>query len=573
MVMTDFLTLNEGAGKRGFLSRNAHSRKPTIQPPVLMDVTQATPYGMAALEQECATLSAATEGSRNDQLNRSAFNLGQLVGAGALPEALVVDELTRAATECGLPTVEITKTIMSGLESGKHQPRDLESHVDRQSVSSEEHSGQMRMAHRLAESHRDKLLYVHGIGWHFWDGRRWAVDDVGAAKRAVMEVLKTALSESLNDKELRSDVRKCESASGITGVLSIAEAMTTFAATVRDMDADSSLLNVDNGTLDLRTMELRPHVPADRLTKVTRAGYRVTDDGDWQQFLATVLPDAKVRAYVQRQLGVALLGEVVEHVLPIWTGTGANGKSTAIGALSWALGDYASTAEPELLLHRHGAHPTGEMDLMGRRLIVVTETDEGRRFAESTMKRLTGGDTIRARRMRQDFVEFIPSHTTVLVTNHLPQVSGDDPAVWRRIRVVPFDVVIPAKDRDGTLPQRLARCADEVLSWCVQGWQQYQQIGLDEPDAVLTRTDEYKADSDAVGRFISDECVVSAAPHKATTSTLFTAWERWRASEGVEEMTMKAFGKALDRHGYPVTGRTQAGRWRSGIALRADQAA
>lgn len=432
------------------------------------------------------------------------------------------------------------------------------------------HRGQARMAYRLAETYRDELLHVHGIGWHHWDGKRWAYDDIGAAKRAALDVLRAALADSLGDRELRADVRRCESASGLSGMLDIAAALTPFAATVRDLDADPYLLNVANGTLDLRTLEVSAHNPADRLTKVAVAAYTEgTNPGEWHTFLSTVLPDEDVRGYVQRQVGVALLGKVIEHVLSIWTGTGANGKSTAIGALCWALGDYASTAEPDLLLHRSNSHPTGEMDLMGRRLVVVTETDEGRRLAEATMKRLTGGDTIRARRMRQDFIEFEPSHTAVLVTNHLPAVSGDDPAVWRRIRVVPYNVVIAEGDRDPQLGERLQQAAEEILSWCIAGWNEYRRIGLAEPDAVLAATGEYQTDSDAVGRFIADECVTSSPVLKATTRQLFDAWQTWRSHDGAAELSAKSFGKALDRHGYPVTNRTDAGRWRAGIAVKA----
>lgn len=430
------------------------------------------------------------------------------------------------------------------------------------------HSGQVRMAYRLAAAYADQLLHVHGLGWHYFDGTRWKPDDIGAATRAVLDVLRLALAESLGDKQLRNDVTRCESHSGVQGVLGIAAALTPFAATVRDLDADPYLLNVANGTLDLRTLTMSPHRPADRLTKVTRAAWRTDTTGEsWQQFLGTVLPDAPVRAYVQRHIGMALLGRVTEHVLSIWTGRGANGKGTAIGALCFALGDYASTAEPDLLLHRQGAHPTGEMDLLGRRLVVMSESDEGRRLAEATMKRLTGGDTIRARRMRQDFIEFTPSHTPILVTNHLPVVSGDDPAVWRRLRVVPFDVVIPEHQRDGDLPERLEQAADEVLAWALTGWSEYQRIGLAEPDDVRARTSEYQFDSDAVGRFITDCCLTSSSVLKATTSQLFDAWEKWRGSDGADAMSRKAFGQALDRHGYPAGNPVHGKRWRNGIGL------
>lgn len=435
------------------------------------------------------------------------------------------------------------------------------------------HRGQARFAYRLAERYAGRLIHVHGLGWHAWDGRRFVLDEHGAAKRAVLDELRRGLSESLFDKELRNDVRKCESSSGVSGVLDLAAALEVFATAVSDLDADPHLLNCANGTLDLRTLELSPHNPSDRITKVTRAAYDPdVKPGAWHEFLEAVLPDPAVRGYVQRQIGVALLGKVVEHVLPIWTGTGANGKSTAVNALCWALGDYASTAEPDLLLHKTYAHPTGEMDLLGRRLVVVSETDEGRKLAEATMKRLTGGDKIKARRMRQDFVEFAPSHTAILITNHLPSVSGDDPAVWRRIRVVPFEVVIPEHERDPGLPERLQGAADEILAWAISGWRQYCESGLAEPEPVLSATGAYKADCDAVGRFIDECCVTSSPAVKATTTQLFEAWERWRVQEGAPEMSRKAFGQALDRHGYPVTDKTRDGRWRGGIAVKGDEA-
>lgn len=431
------------------------------------------------------------------------------------------------------------------------------------------HSGQLRIAYRLENSQRDKLLHVYGLGWHYWDGKRWAGDDLGMAHRAVREELRFALAESFSDHDLRRDVQKCESANGIDGVLRIAATMPQFAVTVRDLDADPYLLNVANGTLDLRTFELLPHRPSDRITRVARGAYDPEAlASSWPAFLARVLPDAPVREYLQRVAGVALLGKVVEHVLPILTGTGANGKGTFYKALCWALGDYASTVEPDLLMHRQGAHPTGEMDLFGRRLVVVSESERDRRLAEATMKRLTGGDTIRARRMRQDFVEFEPSHTPVLITNHLPKVSGDDRAIWRRLRVVPFNVEIPQAERDAHLDERLQAEADAVLAWAVAGWMQYAAHGLDEPAAVLVATDEYQRSSDAVGRFVDEECVTTTPALKATTAQLHEAWERWRTADGAEPMSLKAFGMALTDKGYPASAPVNGKKWRQGIALK-----
>jgi len=430
------------------------------------------------------------------------------------------------------------------------------------------HRGQARMAYRLAERYSGHLLHVTGLGWHVWDGTRWACDDRGAAKRAVLAELRQALAESLDDKELRTDVRKCESAAGVSGVLDLAAALRPFAAAVRDLDNDAHLLNCANGTLDLRTQELRPHQPGDRVTKVCRGAYHPDAPSPlWTTFLARVLPDDEVRGFLQRLVGVGLLGEVREHVLGILTGVGANGKSVLDKAIRYTLGDYACTAEPDLFMHRDGAHPTGEMDLRGARWVVVSESDKDRRLAEATMKRLTGGDTIRARRMRQDFVEFAPSHTALLITNHLPRVSGDDAAVWRRLRVVPFRVVIPEHEQDSELDARLQLEADGILAWAVAGYRDYvERGGLDEPDSVREATDTYRRNSDAIGRFIADRCHVGPM-FRATTSALYEAWLLWQESDGCDPVGRGAFGNALDTRGYPAAKPVHGKRWRTGIGL------
>lgn len=432
------------------------------------------------------------------------------------------------------------------------------------------HRGQLRMAYRLAGAHAHRLMHVHGLGWFVYDGTRWREDTRGKAKDAVYDVFRRALSESLDDKELGTDVRKCESAAGVAGVLDLATALEEFAFTVADLDADPYLLNVANGTLDLRTMELRAHAPADRITKVTRAAYDPAGTSrDWDVFLAQVLPDESVREFLRRYVGVALCGRVLEHVLAILTGTGRNGKGVFYGAVEHALGDYATVAEPDLFMHRENAHPTGEMDLLGVRWVVVSESDRGRRLAEATVKRLTGGDRIRARRMRQDFVEFAPSHTAALVTNHLPKVSGDDPALWARLRVVPFEVVVPKEQQDKRLPQRLELAADAVLGWAIQGWVDYGRVGLAEPAAVVAATDEYQADADALGRFLTECCATSPAV-SVHAGQLFDAWLMWAAEDGSDPGSKKAFGEALDARGFPAHKGTGGARFRRGVALKTD---
>ena len=175
--------------------------------------------------------------------------------------------------------------------------------------------------------------------------------------------------------------------------------------------------------------------------------------------------------------------------MPIFYGDGANGKSTLTDAVMNALGDYADAADPDLLRARtFDAHPTGVADLFGLRLALFHESDAGHRLAEGTVKRLTDGDRLKARRMREDFWSFDPSHTFVMLTNHKPIVGGADEGIWRRLRLVPFEVIIPGDERDENLGEKLAAEAGAILAWLVAGDLDWRRNGLAEPDKVTEAT-------------------------------------------------------------------------------------
>lgn len=435
---------------------------------------------------------------------------------------------------------------------------------------SEQHRGQLRMAYRLAARYADRLLYVGNVGWHVWDGARWARDERGDASKAVFDTLRAALEEAVElDRkardDLHSDVRRCETSAGVAGVLQLASALDTFAAVVGDLDADPWALNTASGTLDLRTGDLRAHQPGDRITKVCGAGYDPdADAGTWAAFLAQALPDPDVRAFLRRLVGLSLVGKVIEHNLPILTGTGRNGKGTFVRTLSAALGDYAIEAEPELFLARDRAHPTGQLDLRGIRLATCQETDEGKRLAVATVKRLTGGDTIRARAMRQDFVQFEPSHLPVMITNHLPKVPADDPALWARLLVVPFDVSFLGRE-DTTLGDRLALELPGVLAWAVDGYRDYQTRRLDPPHAVKVATDTYRVSSDALAQFIDDKCLTGPA-YYVRSSDLWHAWSDWCRTSNEDAGNQRRFRDAIELRGYRWR-KTSASNVYDGLAL------
>jgi putative DNA primase/helicase len=423
------------------------------------------------------------------------------------------------------------------------------------------------MAERFLAEHGNALRHVHGIGWHEWDGARWLADEKRIDLSYAVDTVKNALRE-LEDlsgderDDLYKDVRKTESASGLEGMVKIASARPPMSVASKELDADAYLFNTPTGTVNLLSGDIADCERADLITKVAGAG--LDDDGDqdhdggaaeWESFLERILPDEDVRAFVQRFFGYAMLGKVTEHVMPIFTGTGANGKGTLRDALLAAFGDYAIEVDPAILMEsKHERHGAFKMRLRGARLVFCSETEKGKRFAESTMKRLTGGDPIEANLMHKNPITFDPSHALVMLTNHLPSVSGDDPAVWRRILVVPFDVVIPEEERDGGLPDRLRKAAPAVLSWAYEGWLEYQEHGLAPPEVVRIKTREYQARSDVLARFLEERTI--ANPHTTIKARdLFSAWTSWCHASGEQASSEVAFAESMTTRGYEKTTR------------------
>lgn len=440
------------------------------------------------------------------------------------------------------------------------------------------HRGHLGMAERFVEQHADQLRHVHGIGWHHWDGARWKLDEervdieaaIATTKRTLRDVLNMDKGEERN--ALYADVRKAESASGIEGMLKLAGALKPISTPSRALDADPYLFNTPAGTVDLSEGSIKENDQADLITKLAGGPVGEETDHEWETFLKRILPDEEVRAFVQRLFGYAMLGKQTEHVMPIFTGTGANGKGTLRDAIASAFGDYCIEVDPSLLMEsKHEKHGAFKMRLRGARLAFCSETEKGRKFAEATMKRLVGGDPIEANYMHKNPITFDPSHTLVMLTNHLPAVSGDDPAVWRRILVVPFDVVIPEEQRDGELPERLKRAAPAVLAWCYAGWLDYQQQGLNPPDAVRARTDQYREESDLLGRFLGEKTMRN--PHGVVRAReLFQAWAKWCHDVGLkadEVGSEVAFAASMKARGFEKKARKIGAVW-LGLMLHGD---
>jgi putative DNA primase/helicase len=437
------------------------------------------------------------------------------------------------------------------------------------------------MAERFVKEHAERLRFVHGLGWYEWDGARWQADEQRVDIAAAVQTVKNALRElefieSKDERDdLYKDARKSESAGGLDGMTRISTGLAPISTPSRALDADPYLFNTPTGTVNLHTGDIAECSRSDLITKVSGAGLDDEDDPsesadggaqEWTDFLARILPDEEVRSFVQRLFGYSMLGKVTEHVMPIFTGTGANGKGTLRDALMSAFGDYAIEVDPAILMEsKHERHGAFKMRLRGARLTFCSETEKGKRFAEATMKRLVGGDPIEANLMHKNPITFDPSHTLIMLTNHLPAVSGDDPAVWRRILVVPFDVVIPEEERDGELPERLKKAAGAVLGWAYDGWLDYQEQGLNPPEVVRARTLEYQAASDVLGRFLDDRTITN--PHaNVRARELFSEWAAWCHASGEQAGSEVAFATSMTARGFDKK-RTAGGQVYTGLLL------
>lgn len=389
-------------------------------------------------------------------------------------------------------------------------------------------------AERLADRGDGKLLWVYGMGWLYWDGTRWRRDESNRVTREAVGTVRSiyreaeALNRQAGDSTDADEREKwAEQAQKATRWAAHSEAASRIASMVRlgqaqkrlvleegarGLDAMPDALNVANGVLDLGTLTLRPHDPSERHTRVANALY--DDRAEAPFFLQCVeraLPDPELRRWVQKAAGYSLRGGYSEYLF-IPHGAGANLKSTVLYAWRHALGDYATEAASDLLVARREWNAGSESALAGlhgRRFVTATETEQGKHLAEVLAKKLTGEPEITAKFMRQDYFTYQNQMAVWLATNYKPVVQGMDVAIWRRIRLIPFEVTIPPEDRLDPIEvqKRLRTEADGVLAWMVEGLRLHRAEGLlPEPEAVTAATREYREEMDPLSAWLDDRC-------------------------------------------------------------------
>jgi putative DNA primase/helicase len=272
----------------------------------------------------------------------------------------------------------------------------------------------------------------------------------------------------------------------------------------------------------------------------------------WTAFLDRVTTgDKELQGFLQRYVGYCLTGSTDEQVFVFAWGTGANGKSTFINTIAKVFGEYATAAPMStFVVSQSEQHPTDLAKLVGSRLVVAQENQKGHQWNETRIKQMTGGDTISARFMRSDFFDYIPTFKIFICGNNKPRLANVDPAMRRRLLLIPFTVCIPEDERDPELMGKLVAEHPAILRWCVDGCLAWQREGLNPPSIVRDFTDEYFEDQDVTQQWL-DECTTDGGPYAFTTfADLYASWKNWCDARGFKPGSMKAFSDTLSDRGF-----------------------
>ena len=401
----------------------------------------------------------------------------------------------------------------------------------------------------FAERHAADRRYV--AAWNKWfrfDGKQWTVDETRETWSLARKLC----------REVACGISKPERAKAIANaktraaVVSLAGEDRRLAATIDQWDADPWLLNTPEGVIDLRSGEMRPHAVTDYMTKTTA----VAPDAScqiplWSKFLDRVTDrDKRLQAYLARMCGYSLTGVTTEHAMFFLHGDGANGKGVFMNTIAHIAGDYHRTAPIETFTATNNEqHPTELAMLRGARMVTATETEDGRRWAESRIKTLTGGDRIAARFMRQDFFEYTPQFKLVISGNHKPGLRSVDEAIRRRVNLLPFTVTIPKPDRDKELTNKLRAEAPGILAWMIAGCLEWQETGLAPPEVVIEATNAYLEDEDTIKQWVDDVCIVGK-DQWASTDDLFGSWQDWAERHGEYVIPSRRFVQRLEALGF-----------------------
>lgn len=403
-------------------------------------------------------------------------------------------------------------------------------------------------AERIAYEYGHVIKFVNDIGWFIWDGKRWRIDTKKEIERITAKVLRS-LSKSEDEAEAKW-ARMCERRN--VRMNSIKDLMPLVPGERQEFDTHKYLLNVENGIVDLKTGKLQQHDRELGLTKITNI---VFDENakcpEWLNFLDQIFQgDKELAEYMQRLIGYSLTGEITEQIMVFLIGGGSNGKSTFINIIKDIMGDYGRQAKSDTFIKKKETGANNDIArLVGSRFVSAIESEDGEQLSEAFVKQITGGEPVLARFLRQEFFEFIPEFKVFFTTNHKPVIKGVDEGIWRRIRLIPFNLQLPKEKRDKKLPEKLSLEMPGILNWAIEGCLKWQQSGLNDPQIVMKATGDYKEEMDILGPFMF-ECCFKREDVQIEAKDLFEVYANWCFKNGEHQLKNRAFYRILESQGF-----------------------
>ena len=426
---------------------------------------------------------------------------------------------------------------------------------------------------RMKDDHGDVLRYQPGLGWCAWDGQVWETgaegrawylvmaqaDKLGMEAERMMQLAPRGEGKDKTPEQKEAErafawAQRCRSYSNQRNTLAAASKLME-AGDIDEFDPNPWVLNTPAGVVDLRTGETHEHESSHMCTKITSVAPRIGRPAPkWKEFLRQVTGgDAEFERYLQMVAGMSLVGQVYEEGLVISYGPGGNGKSTLFAVWQALVGSYSGTIRNEVLVgNKNGSEVQGAAQLRGLRLVVTSELEEATRMNLSLLKRLTSRDRISARPLYHDPIEFTPTHTLILHTNHLPKLSSCDGGTKRRIAIAPFEMSIPPEKKIADFAEVLVREeGPEILGWMIEGAIAFYKadMKLKKPKVVLDATAEYFASEDKIGRFISECCEVGP-DREQRSGKVFEAFKRWCSEENIPAGRSNEFVHELEQRGF-----------------------
>ncbi len=432
-------------------------------------------------------------------------------------------------------------------------------------------------ARALVHYFGENLRYVaEQKKWVVFDGRKWETNDIAAeraAKRIGDKWAALALeAESSDDKKaLLSKAAAASSARAIKAMVELARSEPAVYARAEEFDANPWLLNCANGTLNLKSGQIFPHDRAQMHTKMVPVSVNPQAACPvWDRFLARVVPQENIRAFLQRAVGYSLTGDTSEQVLFFLHGSGANGKSTFLSTLMKMMNGYAKGIPQDVLIRKNNENSnTNDIArLKGARLVTSSEIDEGKQIAEAKVKAMLSGESLTARFLHQEFFDFRPEFKIWFSANHKPQVRSGGEGFWRRVMLVPFTVFIPKEERDGELEFKLEAEFPGILNWALAGCAAWQESGLNAPEEVIAATQEYREDEDILAPFLDSKCVFDPR-FEIARRELYQAYYRFAEASFERPMSPKIFAARLMERGVG-TRKSDGERFWRGIDLTHD---